>query len=279
MHFPYIKLLYKLPAVLEKEQNYDLLISIAFPHPIHWAVDKALKKNPKIAKKWIADCGDPFMKNIGKGFKKKVFYFKHFEKAWCRRCDFITVPYEQQRTKYYQEFKEKIKIVPQGFDLRNIRIHEGEPNNPVPTFIFAGTFYLKHRNPSIFLEYLSTLDINFKFIVYTNRPDIVSPFNSKLGEKLQINGYIPREKLIYQMSKADFLVNIENGNEVDERPSKLIDYALAKRPVLSINSFYLNKENILRFLKGDYSGKMTMPDINQYRIENVANKLLDLAVD
>lgn len=276
LHFPYIKLISRLPSVLEKEQNHDLMISIAFPHPVHWGVAKALKKNPRIAKKWIADCGDPFMKNDGKGLRKKVFYFKYFEKEWCRLCDFITVPYEQQRGKYYPEFANKIKIIPQGFDFSSTNPHNTKSKNKVLTFVYAGTLYAKHRNPRLFLEFLSTINVDYRFVFYTNRQDLVMPFKKALGEKLQIRDYVPRSELLVELRQADFLVHIENGHEKEEKPSKLIDYALACRPVLSINSFYLNKENILRFLKGNYSGKLIMPDINQYRIENVVDKFLDL---
>ena len=51
-----------------------------------------------------------------------------------------------------------------------------------------------------------------------------------LGEKLLINGYIDRLSLIFEMSKADFLVNVDtihdNNSNVEAVPSKLIDYAL-----------------------------------------------------
>lgn len=275
MHYPYIQLLQKLPNLLKEEQNHDLLISIAFPHPIHWGVARAIKKYPSLATKWVADCGDPFMKNDGKGFRKKMFYFKYFEKNWCRKCDFITVPYEQQRSKYYPEFSNKIRIIPQGFDIKNIKIAEYHKNK-VPTFIFAGTFYLTHRNPTLLLEFLSKLNFDFRFIIYTNRQDILLPYKPILGEKLVVNDYIKRENLINEMSKADFLVNIENGNEINERPSKLIDYQLANRPVLSVNSFKLEIEKIQSFLSGDYSGQMEKVDIKQFDIRNVAQQFLSL---
>ena len=76
--------------------------------------------------------------------------------------------------------------------------------------------------------------------------------------------------------EADFLINFENGNTSVQVPSKLIDYSLSGRPVLSVNSFRLDKDNINNFLKGNYSGKMQMPDLSQYDIRNVASQFLAL---
>ena len=43
------------------------------------------------------------------------------------------------------------------------------------------------------------------------------------------------------MSKMDFLINLENLNK-EQSPSKLIDYAISKRPIFSFNQ---NNFNIL----------------------------------
>lgn len=48
-----------------------------------------------------------------------------------------------------------------------IEIDENEyKKKPIPTFCYAGVFYDKIRNPQFFLEYLSGLTEDFKFIVY-----------------------------------------------------------------------------------------------------------------
>src|SRR5690606_30622624 len=105
-------------------------------------------------KNWIADCGDPFM---GNKFRTRAFYFKYVEKWFCRKADFLSVPIEGAIQAYYPEFKEKIKVIPQGFNFKDFAIPESVPNNPLPTFIYAGTFYPGLRDPTSFLEYLATL--------------------------------------------------------------------------------------------------------------------------
>ena len=78
------------------------------------------------------------------------------------------------------------------------------------------------------------------------------------------------------MSKADFLLNIEN-NTNKQSPSKLIDYAMTERPILSINSNEdLNKELVKEFLSGDYSGSMKINNIDQYNIKHIVNQFVSL---
>jgi hypothetical protein len=73
----------------------------------------------------------------------------------------------------------------------------------------------------------------------------------------------------------DFMVNFENvGNT--QTPSKLIDYLIIEKPVLSIKYGDLNKQAVHQFLKADYTQKMLLPDRELYRIENVASKFTAL---
>jgi hypothetical protein len=82
--------------------------------------------------------------------------------------------------------------------------------------------------------------------------------------------------LLQELSAADFLINFENGNTSVQVPSKLIDYSLAGRPVLSVKSYELDEQNIQKFLNGDYSGKMQMPNLDQYDIRVVAKQFIEL---
>jgi hypothetical protein len=56
----------------------------------------------------------------------------------------------------------------------------------------------------------------------------------------------------------------------------LIDYAIINKPILSIETGNLDKENVLRFLKGEYSQSLVIENPEQYRIENIATKFLSL---
>ena len=72
----------------------------------------------------------------------------------------------------------------------------------------------------------------------------------------------------------DFLINFDNNTTLNI-PSKLIDYAILNRPVLNIDKSFTN-EDLLAFLKRDYTKRMHLPDPEQYHIKSVAKLFLDL---
>lgn len=266
-------------ALKETELAPQVLITIGRPHPIHWGVALFKIKNKSKLKEtvWIADCGDPFM---GNPFNKHAFYFKYIEQIFCKKADFITVPVESAVEAYYPQFREKIKIIPQGFDITNIAIENKPLPNAVPTFIFAGTFYRNLRDPIAFLKYLVELSEaghDFVFVVYTKSVYILEPFKVLLGNKLVINDFIPRSKLLVELSSADFLINIENASTV-QTPSKLIDYIIAERPVCSFKTDSDDfKLTFFKFLNGNYEDALILPDLDTFDIKNIAKKFIELA--
>lgn len=266
--FPGIELIPMIKEVLSNEKKIDLLITIAKPYEIHWGT--ALCKN-KDVKCWISDCGDPFM---GNPFPKPPFYFEYIEKYWCRRTDYITVPIEEAKKAYYEEFQNKIRVIPQGFDFSNLKIADYIPND-VPTFAYSGIVYKNLRDPSVFLEYLCSIDYEFKFIVYTRSPRFFDNYKSRLGEKIDIRDYVPRKKLLYELSKMDFLINFQNNSGV-QQPSKLIDYALTGRPIINISNDFKEQDNFDLFMTGDYSRKVNINNLEDYNIKNVSNQFLNL---
>ena len=273
--YPDIELMYRVKEALLKEKDYDLLISIAVPHPIHWGVAWARSKDDSIAGTWVADCGDPYMGAKLDSFNK-LFYFKYFEMFFCKNADHITVPLESAREGYFPEFKDKIKVIPQGFDFEAIEIDQSAyVSHDVPTFAYAGGFIPGGRDPRAFLEYLVSLDMEFKFIVYTKNTDLVHPFLKKANGRIEIRDYIPRPELLKTLSKMDFLVNIENESSL-MMPSKLIDYYLTGRPVLNISGTSLVTDNVNQFLNGVYHKKYEYEDIDQFRIEKVCKKFISL---
>lgn len=274
LQYPTIKYYWEIPQYLaSKREKFDAIISIAVPHPIHWGVAKAKRKLGNVSKVWIADCGDPFMLCKTDSFRKP-FYFKWFEKDFCSRADYITVPVEGGKTGYYPEFRSKIRVIPQGFDFSEIKIVEYR-QNAVVTFAYAGGFIPEIRDPRPILDYLCESNRDFRFYIYTKQDALIASYKERLGNKLVVSDYIDRTELIYRMSSYDFLLNIENGTSV-QTPSKLIDYALAKRPVLSLNSQNVDRAKFERFINRDYSQQMELPDVENYNIINVAKTFVDL---
>lgn len=275
IEFPEIELMFKIPRIIKTEARFDLLISIAKPYPIHWGCALSKTKYRKsFPDKWIADCGDPYMGHGG-AENKKPFYFSYVEKWFCRLADFIVIPFEGAKEGYYKEFWYKIRVIPQGFRFDNIILSNNQVKHEIPHFAYSGIFDRKIRNPSNFLHYLSSIEKDFKFVIYTPDDDLLKPFQKILGTKIDIRSYIPREKLLYELSKMDFLVNFENKTKV-HLPSKLIDYALVKRPILSISADRLQEEIITEFLNGDYHRQLIINNVERFNISEVAKQFLSL---
>lgn len=268
--YPKIKLIPFIKRAIKEERDIDYLITIAAPHVIHFGV---LFSNLKRVKCWTADSGDPYMLNKIIGYHP--FYFKWIEKAWCKKADFITVPIETAKNGYYSEFINKIHVIPQGFDFSttlNLTLYK---KNDIPTFAYSGTCYKPGRDITPFLKYLSSLDNEFLFIVYTKSYSLFEPYEKKLGRKMEIREYVSRDILLNELSKMDFLINIKNESKI-QQPSKLIDYYFTKRPILEITSSFKEENTFNEFLDENYMNKLEEKDISIYDISNVANKFIEL---
>lgn len=266
--FPYIELTFLVKKSLKNVKDIDLLITIAHPHSIHWAIPLLANKNYKT---WIADCGDPFM---GDPFNKYPFYFKTIETKWCKKVDYITIPIEEGKLGYYSQFRNKIKVIPQGFNFKDVKLAVYKKNK-VPTFAYSGIIYEGKRDPTKFIKYLLTLEFDFKFIIYTKSIAFFEQFETLLNDKLELRNYVQRDELLFELSKMDFLINIRNNSTV-QQPSKLIDYYLTKRPILEITTDFLEKNNFDSFIKGNYASQLDSVDIEKYNIENIANSFIKL---
>ena len=262
--------------VVCKESGYDLLITIAVPHSIHWAFGKLYAKGIKAAKTWIADCGDPFML-VQSGSYRPPFYIKPLEVRWCKQCDYISVPTETSYLGYYPEYRDKIRVIPQGFNFDAVKMLEYKKNK-IPTFAYAGSFIPGRRDPRKLFEYLASIDRPFKFLIYgTSDKSRWADILSKIEGRVIFEKPLPRAELLPKLSQVDFLINIGNGTNV-QTPSKLIDYTLTKRPILTIETNDI-KENVLNeFFEGNYSHKDADIDISKYDIHNVVDSFLNLCM-
>lgn len=266
---PNLELFPMIKKALKQEGIIDILITIAYPHTIHWATAKYIDR--KKVGTWIADCGDPYM---GNPFLQHPNFMKYVEKWWCKKVDFITIPIKGGISAYYNEFHDKIKIIPQGFDFSENKTAEYTPHN-IPTFAFAGTIYQGKRDPFKFLDYIAIMREDYKFIIYSSHQGLAE--YAKNNPRIEIRQQIPRNQLILELSKMDFLVNIQNINAI-QSPSKMIDYSLAKRPIFTISTDFSNKEKEIfnHFTTGNYSMATATPDISNYDIRNVCKQFIAL---
>lgn len=276
-NYPDIEMMFKVKSALKHTSGYDLLVSIAVPHSIHWGVawgGRHKSKNP-VAKTWIADCGDPFM---GVEYDRfgKMFYFRYLEKWFCRVADAITVPLEEAKEAYYPEYRKKIHVIPQGFKFAEYEQDRSKYTpNKIPTFAYTGSLMKGIRDPSVFLSYLVKQDRDFKFYIYTKTTAITTPFLKEAQGRIIIKDYLPREELLKILSRMDFLININNITN-QQAPSKLIDYYFTGRPVLSLETGKIKPAIIDQFLEGKYHSSLIDKDMDRFRIENVTSDFLKL---
>lgn len=276
-----LELLFEYPAIettlrvfesLKDLPQYDLLISIAYPHMNHWGCARLFKRNPDFCKCWIADCGDPYMGTTMLNYKHP-FYFKYVEKNWCKLADYITVPIEGAIAGYYEEFRNKIRVIPQGFRMDNIMLAEYTPNEIV-TLAYSGGVGLGPRDPRPFIDHLISKKYYFHFVVYTNQFAFFDKYKNQ--DCVELREYIPREQLLFELSTMDFLVNLDNGTE-RQMPSKLIDYAITGRPILNVKSSDLDTRVIDKFMMRDYSERMKVQPKEEYNIVKVVERFINLA--
>ena len=222
----------------------------------------------------MADCGDPFMLSQNRVYNKP-FYFKFFEKRFCKNADTIAVPIEGAIESYYPEFRDKMKVIPQGFRFDELNNGTEKIKNKVPTFAYAGTLVPKRRDPGPLIEYLLSKGVPFQFHVYTDNAGMIKPYSDKFPDKVIFHGFKDRNNLLHDLKKVDFVLNYENvGNS--QLPSKLIDYAIIGKPILSIHFKNFDKRVVDEFIDGEYCNQKQIDNIEQYRIDNVANQFVDL---
>jgi hypothetical protein len=275
-HFEYSFTLIKELRSIKK--TFAMLISIGLPISVHVGTSLSLRLNPKLASVKIADYGDPFSFNPDNQWR---YIHKRLEKWILKAFDFITVP-TSRALKSFEYFKEKsrIKVIPQGFDLNEPVIPIYHPNS-IPTFGYAGVFYSNIRNPKNLFSFLTSFPDEFKFILYTDldnyeNRECIDPYVKALEGKLLIKPMIDREQCIIELSKMDFLINMENKSK-SQVPSKLIDYYLAGRPVFTFSMELFDKDIFRDFLEGNYSnGSLKDMEISDYDIRNIVQKILNL---
>ncbi len=274
--YPSMELFFKVKSKLSSEKShYDLLLSIAVPHTIHWGVSAIWQnKKEKIAKIWVADCGDPYCLQENDTFQPP-FYFKWIEKSFMRKADYISVPTVNSFKGFFPEFHSKLKVIPQGFNFEDVKVRD-LIDDGVVRFGYGGGFISGRRDPEEMINFLlSVAHIKkFEFHIFTESRNLVLD-HCDGKYPIILHDPINRIDLLQTLSTYNFVVNFTNKGLV-QTPSKLIDYAIIKKPILNIKTGNLDKSAILEFLDGNYSRQFVVENVNDYKIENVASKFLKL---
>jgi len=237
------------------------------------AISKYINKNGKEFVT-IADSGDPFYYSKQ---SRKAPWFYYVEKNAYKAYDFLTIPTENAIPLYSPLIDEKkIKIIPQGFRMDNLNLYKGRFDGPV-RMAYAGVFYWDIRNPEFLFKQLNITNIEFELYLFMrNRDALVDELLEKypnVKSHVRVKS-LPHDELIYELSRMHFLINIENVSNT-QMPSKLIDYGMTGRPVLSCNSSNFSTEKFNAFLNGNYTGAYQI-DVQKYNISHIASQFEEL---
>lgn len=203
----------------------------------------------------IADMSDPFSFNMGnKGRPRRVRIARYIETKSFPYFDKIIVLNETIQKKYqqlYPELADKFQVVEQGVDEDFInRVNESTCSNrdiAQFTFLYAGGFYKKGRNPVNLYNAFELSELDCKLEIYGNIRKINRPKNSS---KIEYHKAVDKMKLADITAKANALILFDNdyGYQV---PGKTIETLASGKPVLFI--YKNNNSPTLKYIK-DASG-------------------------
>ena len=204
---------------------------------------------------FIADMSDPFSFNMGnKGRPRRVRIARCIETKSFPYFDKIIVLNETIQKRYqqlYPELAEKFQVVEQGVDEDFInRVNESTCSNKNIaqfTFLYAGGFYKKGRNPVNLYNAFELSELDCKLEIYGNIRKINRPKNSN---KIKFHKAVDKMKLADITAKANALILFDNdyGYQV---PGKTIETLALGKPVLFI--YKNNNSPTLKYIK-DASG-------------------------
>lgn len=261
-------------VVQSKKQIGDFkIISIAAPHSIHWSVGIYLILNPNLKYTWVADCGDPFI-GLSQKFKRPI-YFNWLENVFLRKASSITVPIEAAISSFNANYSDKFFVIPQLFyldedksSLQNSRLNTG----PTVLCSYAGTIKTIGRNIEPYLELICQMNCNFTLDIYTSQIDLanelVKKYKNVRNEQVNIRVFalIPRQELLKKLAQSNFLLDIPNTNS-NQMPSKLIDYLISGRPILSERNLKDFQVSFMDFISGDFTRQKIDLKLEQFDVK------------
>lgn len=183
-------------------------------------------------------------KNLaGKIIKQKFFPYIE-KKILCESDIFITNTPSMLNaySAHYPELKNKIKLIPNGFDEADFIVKKQTLRNQKMTLLHCGRFGASGRDPSILFHGLKKLKeqgcrITLHLLGEDNFSisELVKSF--KLQSIVRVTGPAPHDKAINKMHDADVLVVYQNESqktEISAIAGKTYEYLRIGKPILAI---------------------------------------------
>lgn len=226
--------------MLHQKFDFDVMISISQPFTSH-LIAQQLNKHCKNEMMWVLYEFDPYSYNFTFSKHKSIqAQLRKQELAVFASVDKIILTpelYEFYKNKDLGKYYYKMQQVPYMFVYSNralgIDKEEGilgiEKNC---LFAYAGGFYKDIRNPNFALHLFESLDIKFKFLLFTSyREEEFQRIIDHSFSIFTVMEEVDQNEVISWLLKANFLVSIGNTVEI-QVPAKIFEYMSLGKPII-----------------------------------------------
>ncbi len=227
--FSFPKRISKKILKLNKENKYDLIISMLHPFDSNYSLYRLKKKN-KINTKWIIYCVDilcnPKIDNLLYKITKKENDHTYWNLKFLKYCDGY-VYMESRKNEYlnskYDMYRNKMKSAEMpmfvNYSFENIQNIEYYPE--YENWCYFGSIGGVHYNYSKVIEFFMALPNDKKRILhFYSRGKEVSELKKIKGDNYHIimtHDYVAQEEMVLIQKKADFLVSLKTSNQISAK--------------------------------------------------------------
>ncbi len=229
-----------------RHQNWDLVVSTAWPYGVHRPGYK-LKKSGR-ASYWITDWRDLWTDNhMYPGIPGFRSLERKMEKQWSRTADAITTVSEPLAEILREKYGNKVHVIYNGFDPEDYASLPKENiflQDNVFRIVYTGSIYPGQRDPTPLFKAVHKLHMQ-KLV----RPELLKIIfcgsNSDVKQLAHINqvedfveyaGFLPRQQALQMQRDANILLFLESESKEVKGilTGKLFEYLFAGPPIIGI---------------------------------------------
>jgi glycosyltransferase involved in cell wall biosynthesis len=244
------------------ENSINIVLTTSPPHSVH-LIGLELKKKLNI--KWITDFRDEWTSDpvFNHSHKNKIV---SIEKEVVNSCDtLITVT--RKAVENFSRYNPVLYLIRNGYDVDDflhVRNFSTKKNKKL-TIVYTGRLTKKSSPESFFNKLLLLIQNSPKLIDKLEVKIIGSMDNShwikdspELEKIVKFYPYVPHEKSIEELCKADVLLLLASNNKNSEVfTGKVFEYIYLKKPILAIFNYEGELSDFLKSYGNIYLGVST----------------------
>lgn len=269
-----------LELIKRRKVKYDLIVSYypCFSSPLAVAVLKYFNRKSNMDFKWIIDYGDPFCASETWQPNNYKIYNKlnvALEKKFSQSGELV---FSNVATANAYENKLKsnkgFEVIPhlvniEEFYSRNYINPQSSGKSEI-TLCYIGSFHKNIREPFRLFNLIKKLNFHEpgKYILNLYGPENDFDMSPKDCPEIKYHGPIPRKKALGELSKSDFIINVDNENCV-MTPSKIVECISTGRPIINISNSFTSYKPIENYIDAGYSISITDDIMSNEIVEKV----------